>query len=265
MKRHEFRTGLRHDPVMVFPQGVFSRVAMQALKDSEFIGVVNSEVLGTEPPPRPVKVSDFWNVALMNYDSFPIFTRRDPWQGVENFAFDILLGKPCLAVVHHNDCHDRCRHVLDFIEQLNGLNASLKWRDLGTVVRRSFRERPLVSNTVDIEMFGKELLLENCGGETKHFCIRKRESSPEQVEEIRAGAKSVDRINTPEGVSFRFSLKPGESRLIRMVLRESSEGDSENAFAGRDVAYWMKATFRRYLSEIRDNYVIGKTFSHSHV
>jgi hypothetical protein len=267
MKRHDFKTGLHHDPVMVFPQGVFSRTAIHALKGSDFIGVVNSEVISSDAENCPIKISDFWSIGLMNYDSFPIFTRRDPWQGVENFAFDILLGKPCIAVVHHNDCHDDCRHVVEFIDRLNRLNARLEWRDLGAVVRRSFRLRKLSFNAAEVEMFGKEMILENAGGETKYFCVRKRESSPDQIQEIRAGFKSVQWTHAPDGISFRITLKPRQSQTVRVVFREFSANGiaNENSFAGADVAYWMKATFRRYLCEIRDNYVMGKTFSHSHL
>ncbi|HTV42206.1 MAG TPA: hypothetical protein VMF08_16670 [Candidatus Sulfotelmatobacter sp.] len=267
MKRHDFRTGLRHDPVMVFPQGIFSRTAMHALKGSEFIGAVNSEVISVDPEPCPIKISDFWSIGLMNYDDFPIFTRRDPWQGLENFAFDILLGKPCIAVVHHNDCHDQCRHVVEFVDGLNHLNAHLQWRDLGTLVRRSFRQRNLSPNRIKIEMFGKEALLENPAGETKYFSVYKRESSPGRIDEIRAGGKPVDWTNTPDGISFRIMLKPGQSQIVRIVYRELSANGfaEENSFAGADVVYWVKATLRRYLCEIRDNYLMGKTFSHSHL
>lgn len=266
MKRHEFRTGLHHDPVMVFPQGAFSRSAMAALKGSEFIGVVNSEVFGTDPPTRPIKISDFWEVALMNYDNFPIFTRRYPWQGVENFAFDILLGKPCIAVVHQNDCHDQCRHVVEFIDRLNKLNVRLAWCDLGTLVRRSFRQRKLGPNILEIEMFGKEIFLENSSSETKQYFVRKRESFPEQIEAVRLGTRAVDWVAAPQGISFSTELAPGQSQSIRTLYTEFSENDfmAENAFAGADMAHWIKTTFRRYLCEIRDNYVMLKSFSQDH-
>src|SRR5262249_11168005 len=93
MSLHESRTGIHHDGVMVFPQGVFSGAAMQVLKHSEFIGVVNSEVISTDSSACTITVGDWWSVAVMNYSNFPIFTRRYPSQGVENFAFDMLVGK----------------------------------------------------------------------------------------------------------------------------------------------------------------------------
>jgi hypothetical protein len=266
MKRHEFRTGLRHDPVMVFPQGAFSRAAMRALKGSEFIGVVNSEVISKDPVPHHIKISDFWETALMNYDNFPIFTRRYPWQGLENFAFDILLGKPCIAVVHQNDCHDECRHVVDFIDRLNQLNVRLAWRDLGALVRRSFRQRKLKPDVLEIEMFGKEILLENFTSETKRFCVRKRESFPEQIEEVRAGTRAIEWTADLQGICFSTELGPGRSQMVRTLYKEFSENSftAENSFAGGDMGHWVKTTFRRYLCEIRDNYVMGKSFSQTH-
>ncbi len=257
MRGHESKTGLPHAPVMVFPQGVFSETAMRALKGSEFIGVVNSEVISVDPQPPALKISDFWNVAVMNYDSFPIFTRRYPWQGVENFAFDIMLGKPCIAVVHHNDCHDDCRHVVEFIERLNRLNARLVWRDLGGVVRRSFRRRRLSSNVMEVEMFGKEAVIENPNGQREYFCIRKTESAPEQVKDILVDGAPVAWTTVRNGIAFQTELEPGEKKIVRILFREFAE----DGFAGETLPYRFKAMLRRYLCEFRDNYVMARSFS----
>ena len=128
MTRHASRTGIHHDPVMVFPQGVFSEAAMRVLKHGDFIGVVNTEVTSPDPQPRPVKVRDYWDVAMTSYSSFPIFTRRYPSQGIENFAFDILLGKPCIIVIHHNDCHESGKPLIAYCSflTLQGLCATWK-------------------------------------------------------------------------------------------------------------------------------------------
>ncbi|HEV2320101.1 MAG TPA: hypothetical protein VGV18_10145, partial [Verrucomicrobiae bacterium] len=240
--------------------------AMRELKGSEFIGVVNSEVVSKDPVPCKIRISDFWEVALMNYDSFPIFTRRYPWQGLENFAFDILLGKPCIAVVHQNDCHDKCRHVVDFIDRLNQLNVRLAWRDLGALVRRSFRQRKVRPDILEIEMFGKEILLENFTSARQRYCVRKRESFPEQIEEVRAGTRAIEWASDFQGISFSTELAPGGSQMVRTLYKDFSENGlaSENAFAGADLGHWVKTTFRRYLCEIRDNYVMPRSFSQTH-
>ena len=98
MTQHESITGIHHDPVMVFPQGIFSETAMDVLRRTGLIASVNNDVISADPHPRAITVSDVWDIAVMRY-SFPLFTRRYPWEGIENFAFDALLGKPAIAVI----------------------------------------------------------------------------------------------------------------------------------------------------------------------
>ena len=257
MTRHQSKTGLAHDAVMVFPQGVFSEAAMGVLKHGDFIGVVNSEVISTDPKPRPIRISDFWNVAVMNYSSFPIFTRRYPSHGVENFAFDILLGKPCIVVIHHNDCHDRCRPLVEFIDRLNALNTQLSWRNLAEVVRRSFRQRELSPGVVEIEMYGTELRVDNPSGQRKRFCIRKQESAPSTIAEIRAESQPIAWTVLQNQVAFEIELDSGESKTIRITFTRLPE----KGFKAENLRYKAKAMLRRYFSEVRDNYVTRKPFS----
>ncbi len=51
MDRHEAITGISHDPVMVFPQGVFSEAAMSALKRTNLIASVNNDIISADPHP----------------------------------------------------------------------------------------------------------------------------------------------------------------------------------------------------------------------
>ena len=52
MNRHEAITGISHDPVMVFPQGIFSEAAMSALKRTDLIASVNNDIISADPHPR---------------------------------------------------------------------------------------------------------------------------------------------------------------------------------------------------------------------
>jgi hypothetical protein len=251
MARHQSTAGLAHDPVMVFPQGVFSEAAMAVLKRSGFIGVVNSEVISTDSQLRPIKIADYWNVAVMNYSEFPIFTRRYPSQGIENFAFDVLVGKPCIVVVHHNDCYDDCRHVVKFIEHLNKLNVELVWTNLAEVVRRSFRQREVSPNVIEIEMYGSEVWIENPSGEKKFFRFRKREAAPAIINEIRVAAQPVKWAAAGNHVTFEVELNPGENKMIAFTFNEPAN----DGFAGENLRYKAKTMLRRVLCEARDNYL----------
>ena len=158
MNRHESITGICHDRVMVFPQGIFSEAAMSALKHSGLIAAVNSDVISSDSQPRAVTISEVWDTAVMGYSDFPIFTRRYPWEGIANFAFDVMLGKPAIVLIHHDYCSDHCARLIDFIEGLNALKRPLTWSSLGEVVRRSYRQREVSPDVVELEMYGTELV-----------------------------------------------------------------------------------------------------------
>jgi hypothetical protein len=257
MRRHEALTGIEHDRVMVFPQGVFSAVAPGVLKQSGFLAIVNSEVLTTDPQPRPITIASCWDVAVMDYDCFPIFTRRYPTEGLENFAFDILLGKPCLLVIHHDYCWDRYAGLIAAITRLNTLPSPLKWRRLGESVRRSCRYRPLDGDVVEVEMYGSELELRNDSGRAKDFLVYKRESEPALIEGSFIDSRPLPFAHSGRGVEFNVRMEPGESRLIRIAYQPMAEAEQ----GSQSVPYRLKTTGRRYLCELRDNFVTKLKFS----
>src|SRR6266480_8029981 len=190
MNRHRSMTGIHHDPVMVFPQGIFSEAAMSVLKHTDLIGAVNNDVVSADPYPRAITISDVWNIAVMSY-SFPLFTRRYPWEGIENFAFDSLLGKPAIAVIHHDYCSDHCARLVNFVQQVNALQCPPTWRNLGDVVRRSCRQREVSPGAVEVEMYGTELRIENRSHEPKRFLIRRRECEPSAIQRICTDAQEI--------------------------------------------------------------------------
>jgi hypothetical protein len=251
MSLHQQRTGLAHDRVMVFPQGVFSEKAIPELKRAGFQAVVNTEVRGNPPGAYKLRIADVWDVAVMSYGDFPIYTRRYPEQGIDNFAFDLLLGKPCLMVIHHDFCSDGYAQLVQFIEQLNALKVPLAWRSIGDVVRRSYRQKEVSSDSVEIEMYGNELLVENRSGRAKSYLIRRREHDPDSIESLHVVSRPVLWDSAGDYIEFKVNLAPGESTLLALPFKaaEATPDSSQN------LAYAAKTMLRRYLSEIRDNYV----------
>jgi hypothetical protein len=252
MNRHESITGIRHDRVMVFPQGIFSEAAMSALKHTDLIAAVNNDVVCAGPHPCAITISDVWDIAVMRYSSFPIFTRRYPWEGVENFAFDALLGKPVIVIIHHDYCSDHCKRLTDFVDRLNALKCRLTWRSLREVVRRSCRQRKLSSGEVEIEMYAAELRLENRSEQPRRFLIKRRECEPSAIREI-CGESGPIAWNSVNGhINLEIELCAGESEMIGIKFHELL-GDGCN----RDnLPYRFKTMLRRYLCEIRDNYIV---------
>jgi hypothetical protein len=255
MNRHRSMTGIHHDPVMVFPQGIFSEAAMSVLKHTELIGAVNNDVVSADPCPRAVTVSDVWDIAVMGY-SFPLFTRRYPWEGIENFAFDALLGKPAIAVIHHDYCSDHGARLVNFVKQVNALRYAPTWRNLGDVVRRSCRQREDSPGAVEVEMYGRELRIENRSGQSKRCLVGRREGEPSAIQRICTDAQEIDWRPVNGRINFEIDLNPGESRVIKIKFHDfvRKEGNGDN------LPYRFRAMLRRYLCEMRDNYVAPARF-----
>jgi len=256
MNRHESITGIRHDRVMVFPQGIFSEAAMSALKHTDLIAAVNNDVLCAEPHPRAITVLDVWDIAVMRYKNFPIFTRRYPWEGIENFAFDALLGKPVIIIIHHDYCSDHCGRLVDFIDQLNALKCRLTWRSLGDVVRRSCRQRQFSPEVMEVEMYGTELQVENHFKKRKRFIVRRRESDPSTIKEIRAESGRIAWNSFEDRITFEIELNPAESRRVSVKFHDLRG----YGYSRESVSYEVKTMLRRYLCEIRDNYITPARF-----
>jgi hypothetical protein len=251
MNRHESITGIRHDRVMVFPQGIFSEAAMGALKRTDLIASVNNDIISADQHPRAITISDVWDIAVMRY-TFPLFTRRYPWEGIENFAFDTLLGKPAIAVIHHDYCSDHCARLVNFIEQLNALPCAPTWRNLGEVVRRSYRQREISPGVLKVEMYAAELRVENRSCEPKRFLIRRRECEPSAIQRICADAEEVVWTSVNEHIDFEIELNPGENRVIKIKCHDLAVKERN----GDSLPYRLKTMLRRHLCEMRDNYVV---------
>ena len=252
MNCHESITGIRHDPVMVFPQGIFSEAAMSVLKHTDLIAAVNNDVICAGPRPCAITIADVWDIAVMRYSNFPIFTRRYPWEGIENFAFDTLLGKPTIAVIHHDYCSDHCVRLVNFIERLNARQGAPTWRNLGDVVRRSCRQREVSPGAVEVEMYATELRIENRSHEPKHFLIRRRECEPSAIDKISTGAQEIAWRAVDGRIDFEIELHPGENQVIKIKFHNLA-GEGHN---GDNLPYSLKTMLRRYLCEVRDNYIV---------
>ena len=250
MNRHERTTGIGHDRVMVFPQGIFSEAAMSALKRTDLIAAVNNDVISAGLSPRAISLSDLWDIAIMGY-GFPLFTRRYPWEGIENFAFDAVLGKPAIIVIHHDYCSDGCSRLINFIKRLNALKIPPTWQGLGEVLRRSYRYRELASREVEVEMYAAELWLENRSEQSKRFLIRRRECEPSAIREISDGSDPVSWSSANGHINFEIELKAGETKIVCIRFHTFPA----NGYSGDNLSYRFKAMLRRYLCEIRDNYI----------
>jgi hypothetical protein len=251
MESHQARTGLVHDRVMVFPQGAYSTKALRALQQSQFIAAVNTNVLPLGEEPDGLTIKDVCSPAILKYHSFPVFTRRYPEDGLENFAFDLLLGKPCLVVEHHKFFSDNGQQAADFVDKLNSLNCSLRWNSLGNVLKRSFQWQQSSEGNTRIKMIANEMAVANA--EQRAVCcnIHKADIDSAGVTGILCDGKPLTWHRDNDSLAFSCSV-PAQSQLNITVRYRSIAGNVKSPFNPKAV---MKIATRRYLSEFRDNFL----------
>lgn len=250
MQAHQQRTGIAHDPVMVFPQGVFSHECPPILKRNGYMAAVNTEIAPVNNGEARTAVRDVWDTAILSYGTFPIYTRRYAAHGIENFAFDLLLGKPCFIVAHHEFFRDRGAALIALVEKLSGLNCELTWRSPREVIQRAYRRR-MQGDVERVEMYGSELRLTNDSERYREISVRKRESDPSLVESIAIDASTVESANGGGAVKFSYRLPPKSEALVTVFYRGNAVQSSRPA----SVKYQVAVAARRFLSEIRDEYV----------
>jgi hypothetical protein len=245
------KTSLRYDNVMIFPQGAFSPEAGMALKLNGFVAAVNTEVAPLNDTRNDTRIADVWSVAIMKYGTFPIFTRRYISHGIENFAFDELLGKPCFIVGHHDTFKNHGHDLVDFIARLNSLNWTLRWRPLGDAIARTFKIRNECDGTSVIQMYGEKLIIENPSTEPRHALILKEEGDLDCVKAVLANQEPVDCASEGKNIRFNVTLGPKQTTQLQIIYFDKLGVNTNHTGVGYDA----KTRLRRYLSEFRDNYV----------
>lgn len=247
------RSSLSYDSVMVFPKGEFSPETGRALKLNGLTAAVNTEVAPWNNQGNKTTIRDLWDVAIMKYGTFPIFTRRYLSAGIENFAFDAILGKPCLITAHHDVFKGHGRELSDFLAKLNSLSWKLCWRPLGRALDRSFKMRDQGDETVALRLFSESAVVENLTADPQDALFTKEESDPECVAAVTANQNPIDFHCENRYLRFRVRLLPQQTSRVRVRYVSGPNVVSVANVGG--IAYQARARLRRYLSEFRDNYV----------
>lgn len=248
MEKHRERTAMRFEPVMVFPQGRFSKGAIFALRTTQYLAAVNTSGFAFDANAGELRVRDFLRPAITHYFGFPIFLRRYPKRAID-FAFDIFVGKPAILVEHHEYFADGCKALEDFVQGLYRIEPGLSWPNLSTQLTQRCLIKCRRDKSLDLYFFTKKFQLTHRGQERGRYCLRKDEPDPSIVRTVMFNGASIPFECKDGGIEFEIEADPGETVTIDVGDRFPST----QKFKGFGVRYNAGVFIRRRLSEFRDN------------
>ena len=254
MQQFARTTRLHYDKIIVFPQGIFSGSAMTALRRSHLFAAVNTELIDRQTD-RGVPARELLRLAITSYSGFPLFLRRKPDEPLENFALDLLLGKPCLVVTHHDFFRDRYAAFQSLVASLNKLQPSLCWTNLERIVSESYCTRRAGTALCEVDVFSSTTRFSTELNGSEAIQIRKCEAMDGQFDVALNGSR-LSYSSDGSGLLAELSrIKKNDTLTIACPPCEQVSPVAQSQ------KYRLKVAVRRHLCEIRDNYVVPARFA----
>ena len=252
MERHQSRTGLPFDPIMVFPQGRFSSSAMSALRTSGYLAAVNTICFPTNVGAEPLTIADFLRPAITKFHGFPLFQRRYPRRLID-FAFDVFLGRPVLIVQHHEDFRDGYRQLEEFVDGLRKLAPKLTWGALPDQLMRSCMIRSLAEGSVEVRFFTRQFRFKNGRSGRTGLVFSREEPDASTISSVLVDGMSVPFSVKSGFLTFEHQADAGQVIDVSILDRPRSSAPTPKRLG---VTRTVAVSVRRALSELRDNALI---------
>ena len=248
MREHARLSGLPFDDVMVFPQGLFSKEALAALRKAGYLAALNSDLCPSSDADG-LPLADALDVAVTRFDDFPLFGRRYPIEPAE-FAFDLFLGKPAIAVEHHEFFRHGYGALERFVNQLDLMEPRLEWTDLGRICSRACLTRTDAKGNVRVRFYTSRFSLTNTEARPRDYILTSRA--------IPAGCALTVTVDDRQhascswsGGEIRLSLTPGETVHIQAAIGEATAAAPDM----QSHLHRANVRLRRCLCEFRDNHI----------
>ena len=250
MSLHRTLYGVDFDDVMVFPQGIFSTAAMNALQSCGYLAAVNSTPYPTDAEDG-LTLGELLEVAVTRFSGLPLFTRRYP-QNVPDLAFDLFLGKPALLVEHHGFFRDGYKALARAVEKVYALDEGLQWSSLASACSHACLKRVIPDGTVHVRFFTRRFSLRNSSERPQTYVLIRHASPRQQPRALLINSHPVDISFESDCVKAQISLEPGEIATVKVIQGETQPPLTHR---GPHLLSRARAFIRRNLSEFRDNYV----------
>jgi hypothetical protein len=249
MLAHQRASGLGWDPVMIFPQGVFSAAAMRGIADAGFLGAVNSTCFPRDKPAIRISLRELMEPAVTRFSGVPMFRRRHPSDKL-GLAFDLFIGRPALICEHHEYFRDGFVRPEELVKCLHRMEPGLQWPTLRDIAIRACRQRRSTDGW-EVVFYSCEVAWRNPSDVRQ--TVRFSKHDPEMlVASVRVGENDLPFERVGEAVVFTAEVGPHAEFAARLECRMT---DDSACVSGDSTMYRSKVALRRHLSELRDNWL----------
>jgi hypothetical protein len=251
MRKHRQLSGIPFDDIMVFPQGLFSKEAIPALKAAGYLAAANTE-LGPSTMSESLSIRDLLDVAVTRFADFPLFGRHYP-NDLAEFAFDLFMGKPALATEHHGYFKGGYEALENFIMRLKALDGRLEWTNLDIICSHACLTKVSRNGDVFVRFYTQRFRLKNTGQQGRRYILQHCRGSGHTLPQVAVDGIQWSCEQEESGIlRICLSLEPGQTANIE-ILPEGSHpvGLPWKPTKAHNLGVWL----RRVLCEVRDNYV----------
>jgi hypothetical protein len=247
MRKHQRRTGMDFEPIMVFPQGRFSACSLRALRSSGFLAAINTTRFPVDDDGRSVSLGDLLLPALSGAHGVPVFGRHYP-RTLFPFLFDLFMGRPSFIVEHHDFFSKGFPILESLIDQLNACEPELSWGRLQETLERSCWQRAISSTHWEVRFFTDRFQLTNRSDKRLSYRLWKeeRDEGAEAAVSLGGHSKPLERLG--DTLQIEIAVDPGQT--VRVQVQPAAP--LSRPFSNGGSLYASKVFFRRVLSEFRD-------------
>lgn len=249
MERHEKRTGIPFERVMVFPQGRFSSFAISALRSHDYLAAINTTCFPTNDGAHTLTIADFLRPAVVRFNGFPVFQRRYP-RRVIDCAFDMFVGRPVFLVEHHQYFRGGYANPEEFVKSLHSIEPALSWGTLSSQLVRCCAMRKVAEKRTAVQFFTRKFQFQSDGEGRTSFVFEKYEPDPSMIAAVLINGVSAPFSFRDDFLCFELELDPGHLTEVLVVDRPTPSAATANRLGLR---YTLGVSVRRLLSELRDN------------
>jgi hypothetical protein len=198
-----------------------------------------------------LRLRDLLDVAVSSYAAMPLFGRHYPTSLAE-FALDLFMGKPALAVEHHGFFRHGFEPIESFVDQLNALEPGLEWTRLGAICAQANLTRTTGTGEVEVRFYTNRFQISNAGSDTRVYVLVRPWPSDEPMPAVTVEGYPVSVEPAAGQLTIRLSLAPGSTANV--VLSSSAPIGLAPAWKTTPV-HGALVSVRRRLCDFRDDHV----------